>query len=71
MAPGSDDRKPPTNVRRLERRSAQQPSSPPNPTGLDEGAIHLAARQAVARMPQAGGRVQITTTFALTVQEAE
>jgi hypothetical protein len=71
MAPGPDDKKPPTNVRRLERRIVQQPRSPRNPTGLDEDAIQTAARKAVARMPQSGGRVQIAATVALTVEEAE
>jgi hypothetical protein len=46
-------------------------SPPRNPTGLDEGAIHLAASKTAALMPQAGGRVQITATFAPTVEEAE
>jgi hypothetical protein len=71
MAPGPEEQKPPSKVRHLERRIPQQPLSPRNPTGLDEGAVQAAARKAVARMPQAGGRVQLTVTFALTVEEAE
>jgi hypothetical protein len=71
MAPGPEEQRPPSKVRRLEGRFAPRPSSPRSPTGLDERAIASAAKRAVARMPQAGGRVRIAATIDLTVEEAE
>jgi hypothetical protein len=65
MTAESDDRKLPTNVRRLERRGAQRPPLVAESHWARRGAIQLAARRAVAGMTQAGGRVQITATIAL------
>jgi hypothetical protein len=71
MAPGPEEQRPPSKVRRLERRTPQPPPSLRSPTGLDERAIETAARKAVARMPQTAGRVRIAATVELTVEEAE
>jgi hypothetical protein len=67
--PGPDEKR--AKVRRLQPRMSRPTTSQRTPTGLDEEAIHAAARKAVARMPQAGGRVRIACTVEISVEEAE